>query len=204
MRGCLDYPGSGDFRQLLERARFGDNEARGRVLQYFWLALLDDARRDLPWDLRSKVGGSDLVQETMLDAHRDFDQFTGRTGEEFFLWLQCLLRHNFSNFLRAFRTRAKRQVRREVPLFAVSDRFVADERRPRPESPPEGVIHRESRDRCCRAFERAPDEIRELLRLRFDERLTYSDIGGRIGLTAEAARKLLTRSLRLLRDELAD
>jgi hypothetical protein len=43
-----------------------------------------------------------------------------------------------------------------------------------------------------------------LIRLRFDERLKYDDIGRRMGLTAEAARKLLTRTLRLLGDELAD
>jgi RNA polymerase sigma-70 factor (ECF subfamily) len=204
MRGFLGNTGCGDFGQLLDRAQSGDDDARGRVLQYFWLALLQDARRDLPWDLRQKVGGSDLVQEAMLDAHKRFDQFTGRTAEEFYLWLRCLLRHKFSDFARAYRTRAKRQVRREVPLFTVSDQFDVDERRPAPESPPDEAIHRESRDRYFRAVERAPDEIRELIRLRFDERLTYSDIGERMGFTAEAARKLLTRTLRLLGDELAD
>jgi RNA polymerase sigma-70 factor, ECF subfamily len=204
MREFLGNPSRGDFGRLLERAKWGDNDARGRVLQYFWLALLHDARRDLPWELRSKFGGSDLVQETMLDAHKDFDQFTGRTCEEFFVWLQCLLRHNFSNFVRAYRTRAKRAVKREMPLPAQFDQVSTDERRPTPESPPDGATRQESKARYARAVERAPDEIRELIRLRFDERLTFEDIGDRMGLSAEAARKLLTRTLRLLGDELAD
>jgi len=202
MRRFVGNLSCADFGHLLECARSGDSDARGRVLQYFWLALLHDARRDLPWELRSKVGGSDLVQETMLDAHKDFDRFTGGTGEEFFVWLQCLLRHNFSNFLRAYRTRAKRQIGREVPLLAEFDEVIADGRRRAAESPREGSIHRESKERYARAIERTPDEIRELIRLRFDEGRTYGDIGGRMGLTAEAARKLLTRTLRLLGDEL--
>jgi hypothetical protein len=38
--------------------------------------------------------------------------------------------------------------------------------------------------------------------LRFDERLRFSEIGERLGMTADAARKLLTRTLRLLGSEL--
>jgi hypothetical protein len=53
---------SRDFEHLLARARSGDPEARGRVLQQFWLTLLRDARSDMPYDLQAKGGGSDLVQ----------------------------------------------------------------------------------------------------------------------------------------------
>jgi hypothetical protein len=49
-----------------------------------------------------------------------------------------------------------------------------------------------------------PDDIGELMRLRFDARLTFSEIGGRLGMTPEGARKLLTRTLRLLGEELGD
>src|SRR5262249_3530370 len=190
--------------RLLDRARFGDDDARGRVLQYFWLELLQDARCDLPWDLRQKIGGSDLVQETMVEAHKRFDQFTGRTGEEFYIWLRCLLRNKFSDFARAYRTRAKRQVRREVSLSAEDDEIISDNRKTAPQSPSDGAIRQEFRERYSRAVQQLPGEIRELIHLRFEERLTFNDIGERIGLTAEAARKLLTRTLRLLGDELAD
>jgi RNA polymerase sigma-70 factor (ECF subfamily) len=204
MRGRFGIQVCADFEQLLDRARDGDPLARGRILQQFWLALLHDARRDMPHDLRAKGGGSDLVQETILDAHKDFEQFTGRTEQEFFAWLQCLLRHNFSNFLRAYRKQAKREIRREVPLLFESDEPAYDRRRSALGSGGEEVINSESRECYRRAIELMPDEIRELIRLRFDERLTYHDIGGRLGLTAEAARKLLTRTLRLLAKDLED
>jgi RNA polymerase sigma-70 factor, ECF subfamily len=198
-------PACRDFEQVLALARAGDSDARGRLLQYFWLALLRDARRDLPWDLQPKGGASDLVQETMLDAHKDFEQFTGTTGEEFFAWLQCLLRNNFSNFVRAYRRQAKRQVKREVPLVRTASNGALDDRRRFPlSSPSEGVIRREATERYRRAIQQMPEEIRDVIRWRFDERRTYREIGGRLGLTPEAVRKLLTRTLRLLGDELAD
>jgi RNA polymerase sigma factor (sigma-70 family) len=140
----------------------------------------------------------------MLKAHKNLDRFTGRTGEEFYYWLRCLLRHKFSDFVRAYRTRAKRQIRREVSLHAKSVQVTADRRRTAPEAPTEVAIHQELIDGKTRALTRAPEEIRELIRLRFDERLTYSDIGARLGLNAEVARKLLTRTLRLLGEELAE
>jgi RNA polymerase sigma-70 factor (ECF subfamily) len=187
-----------DFENLLGRSRAGDNDARGRVLQQFWQALLHDARRDLPPDLQPKGGASDLVQETMLDAHKDFDRFHGYTEGEFFAWLQCLLRHNFANFARAYRTHAKRQLKREEPLLAAAGHRLADE------SPSEGAIRRESSERFRRAIGQMPGDLRDLITLRFDEGLTYADIGRRLGLTAEAVRKLLIRTLRLLGDELED
>ena len=68
----------------------------------------------------------------------------------------------------------------------------------------EAVIRQESSERYRKALDRMPAEIGELVRLRFDARLTYPDIASRLGMTAEGVRKLLTRTLRLLGEELAD
>jgi RNA polymerase sigma-70 factor (ECF subfamily) len=194
--------GTGDFGELLFRARNGDNDARGRILQMFWLALLQEARRDFPSDLQAKGGASDVVQETMLDAHRDLDQFRGRTSDECFAWLLSLLPHNFSNFARLYRKQAKRQIEREERLVrAVVHARGGVAGRPTPESPSDVAIRRETAERLSRSAARLPDEIGELLRLRFGERLSFPAVGDRLGMHAESARKLLTRTLRLLGDE---
>ena len=67
-----------------------------------------------------------------------------------------------------------------------------------------GLLWKAGRYSAAVRLEQMPPEISELMRLRFDARLTYSDIAGRLGMTADSARKLLTRTLRLLGDELED
>src|SRR5262245_44071679 len=49
-------PSYDEFDDLLARARFGDLDARGRILNQFWLALLHEARRNFPADLQAKGG----------------------------------------------------------------------------------------------------------------------------------------------------
>jgi RNA polymerase sigma-70 factor (ECF subfamily) len=199
-----DRASSGDFDELLSRARAGDSAARGRILQTFWLALLHEARRDFPADLQAKGGASDVVQETMLDAHRDLEQFNGRTSEEFFAWLLSLLQHNFSNFARAYRSQAKRQIKREERSVAAFLSATELPTRSRPESPSDAAIRRETTERLRNSAARLPDQIGELLRLRFGEQLSFSELGDRLGMSADAARKLLTRTLRLLGNDLED
>ena len=47
--------------------------------------------------LKAKVDASDLVQQTLLDAHRGLAKFRGETEAE---WLGCLARHRPSSVAR--------------------------------------------------------------------------------------------------------
>jgi RNA polymerase sigma-70 factor (ECF subfamily) len=60
------------------------------------LALLRDyllilARMQVPGALRARIDPSDLVQETLLHAHRDRDQFQGTTTAQTAGWLRKIL-----------------------------------------------------------------------------------------------------------------
>ena len=70
-------------RELLSRARKGDGECLGELLTLYrnYLTLL--AGTQLERRLRPRVSPSDIVQETMLRAHRHFGQFKGRSEAEF-------------------------------------------------------------------------------------------------------------------------
>src|SRR4051794_31998201 len=72
-------PASGWLARFLDEARRGDAEAMGRALEPFRDYLLLVANEELDQALRSKVGASDLVQDTFLGAHRDLSSFRGRT-----------------------------------------------------------------------------------------------------------------------------
>src|SRR5690348_7072097 len=105
---------AGDAAQWLAEARAGSREALGQVLEVFRGYLLLIADRELDPRLRAKGGASDLVQETFLEAQRDFVGFHGDSAEELRAWLRRLLLNNLANFTRQYRERAKRDVGREV------------------------------------------------------------------------------------------
>src|SRR5438105_1940581 len=105
-----------DIAPLLDAARSGSREALGQLLESCRGYLLMVAKGELDRDLQAKEGASDLVQETFLEAQRDFVQFQGASEAELLAWLRRLLLNNVANFTRRYRTTGKRSVEREVVL----------------------------------------------------------------------------------------
>jgi RNA polymerase sigma-70 factor (ECF subfamily) len=89
--------------------------ADGPRLERFreYLRLL--AEMHLDRRLQAKLDASDVVQQTLLEAHRDLDKFRGQSDQELAAWLRQTLVHNLANAARDF-SRAKRDVRRERSL----------------------------------------------------------------------------------------
>ena len=95
-------------------------EDADRDLERFRSYLLLLARVRLDPLARPKVSASDVVQQTLLEAHRDLAQFRGRTVNEQAAWLRHILARNLANVLRDLR-RDKRDVAREQGLQAALD-----------------------------------------------------------------------------------
>ena len=76
------------------------------------------ARKQIGSWLRPKVDASDLVQQTLLEAHRGLARFEGRSREEWLAWLRQILARNAVDFVRHFQQAEKRCVGREVSLTA--------------------------------------------------------------------------------------
>src|SRR5262245_24657724 len=106
---------SGDAAQWLPAARAGSPEAMGQAFEACRDYLLRIANEELASDLQAKGGASDIVQETFLEAQRDFGRFAGGTHDELLAWLRQLLLHNMADFTRRYRT-DKRRAGREVAL----------------------------------------------------------------------------------------
>ncbi len=100
----------------LIEARGGSHSALGLALEAGRKYLLQIANRALDDKLRPKVGASDLVQDTYLEAQRDFGQFRGQTEAEFYGWLQGILANRLSNNARRYVQTQRRAVDREVRL----------------------------------------------------------------------------------------
>src|SRR5262245_3668507 len=77
------------------------------------LVLLASAQLDPPWQAR--VSPSDLVQQSLLEAHHAADQFRGTTDAELRAWLRRILTRNLANVARDL-TRQRRNVDAERSL----------------------------------------------------------------------------------------
>jgi RNA polymerase sigma-70 factor (ECF subfamily) len=195
--------GAGDMPNWLPAARAGSPEALGQALEACRNYLLLIADQELDQDVRAKGGASDLVQETFLEAQRDFAAFHGDSPAELRAWLRRLLLNNLANFTRGFRATAKRQIAREVPLDAGSssvDRagaLAADA-----PSPSGEAMAKEQAEALDRALQRLPPDYRRVITLRHQEQRSFEDIGNLMQRSPNAARMLWLRAVERLRREL--
>jgi len=106
-----------DSDRSLADARAGSPEALGAALEAHRRYLLLVAEKELAPELRAKGGASDLVQETFIEAQRDFGHFRGNSANEFRGWLRRILLHNLGAFTQRYRDAGMRDVGREVGLL---------------------------------------------------------------------------------------
>jgi RNA polymerase sigma-70 factor, ECF subfamily len=149
------------------------------------------ANRQLRSDLRPKVGGSDLVQETLLAAWT-----TSRNGtiapDDLRLWLRGILRKRIGRCHRRFITAKKRTVTAECSLVDIAD-------------PEDGELAESAlvRDELSAALSAAVEQLepheREVLGWRLDDELSWHEVGMRLDSTAEAARQVFRRAVAQLR-----
>jgi RNA polymerase sigma-70 factor (ECF subfamily) len=191
-----------DIALWLAQAQAGCLEALGQALEVYRLYLLGIARRELDPALQAKGGASDLVQETFLEAQRDFAQFRGASAAELQAWLRRLLLNNLANFKRTFRGTDKRDVGREVPLErATPGSAEAALTTPMP-APSGAAVANEQAEVVQAALARLPEKYRQVLVWRYQEGRSFEEIGQRLQRTANAARKLFARALERFEQEL--
>jgi RNA polymerase sigma-70 factor (ECF subfamily) len=197
------YAPAPDAAQWLPAARAGSKEALGRAFEACRAYLLLVAGRELDPELLAKGGASDLVQETFLEAQRDFGAFHGTTEQELLAWLRRLLLNNLANFRRRYRETAKRQAAAEVPLDAAgSSAEWADALAAGTPLPGDELIAQEQAAAVRQALARLPEEYRAVLVLRCQEDRSFEDIGRQMNRSANAAQKLWARALHRLQQEL--
>jgi RNA polymerase sigma-70 factor (ECF subfamily) len=202
----MDAPGP-PAEELLGRARAGDAEARGRLVEAYrsYLTLL--ARVQLGRRLQGKVDPSDLVQEAFLEAHRDFQQFRGQTEAELLAWLRRVLATSIADQVRRHRRTQRRDLRLEEQLAAALDRSSQALERglAAPDSSPSArAERREDARRLAEALERLPADYRDVLLLRHFQGLTFPEIARRLDKTLDGVKNVWLRGLSRLRRTLEE
>jgi RNA polymerase sigma-70 factor (ECF subfamily) len=185
---------------LLGQARAGCALALGRLLELYrnYLRLL--ARTQIDLALRVRLDPSDLVQETLLEAHRDFPQFLGTTEKELVTWLRRILVRNLADQVKHHKAQA-RNWKREESLEVLLDRSssAAEQALAKGISTPSALAsRREQAVLLADALARLPPDYREVIVLRNLEHLKFDDIATRLGRSSGAVRMLWSRALEKL------
>jgi RNA polymerase sigma-70 factor (ECF subfamily) len=199
-----------DPDDLLQQARGGRTAALGPLLELYrnYLHLL--ARTQIDLHLGRRANPSDLVQETFLEAFRDFDSFRGGSVGEFRAWLRRILVHNLGRLVAAQVTATKRSVRREVSLrgsLAALERSTSrfDQSLVSSWSSPSAREERlEVAAILADQLAKLPARQREVIVLRNLEGLSFDEVAEKMGATAGAVRMLWLRALARLKDYLEE
>jgi RNA polymerase sigma-70 factor (ECF subfamily) len=160
------------------------------------------AKMQLDERLRSKLDPSDIVQQTLLQAHRAMGDFRGKSDAEMAAWLRQILARNLAHAVRDF-GRDKRNVNRERSLQAAVDAssarldaWLAAEQ----SSPSQQAQRNEQVLELCNALEQLPDAQREAVQLHYWQSATLAEIAERLDRTPAATAGLLKRGMRKLRE----
>jgi RNA polymerase sigma-70 factor, ECF subfamily len=189
-------PFSSVFVTLLAAARGGSAQALGVLLQSFQPYLMSIARPRLPGDLRGKYDAADLVQETLLEAHRGFAGFDGNDADDLRVWLGGILKHNLKDCIRRYRDCSKRSIGRERSLEAAHEAGDPGDGEVDPyPTPCTQSIARESVAALREALLRLPPDEQAVICLRQFDSLSFQEIGRRLGRSPEATRKLFSRAI---------
>ncbi len=175
-------------------------------LERFRDFLLLLARMQLDERHQAKFDASDVVQQTLLEAHEKRDRFRGSTDEELAAWLRQSLKNNLLDAFRAL-GRAKRDVAKERSLDALIDEscsrieawFEAVQ-----SSPSQHAAKEEQLIQLARALAELPEGQRESIVLHHLKGWSLAEVSGHLGRTDSAVAGLLNRGLKKLREVLAE
>ena len=194
-----------EVQPLLNLARAGDAEARGKLLGSFerYLTLL--ARVQIGPRLQGKVDAADVVQETFLDAHRQFPMFRGTHEAELAAWLRRILAGQLALVMRRFLGSRGRDVRLERDLQQQVDdsaRMMDNGLAASLSTPSQHASKREQALLLADAMEALPPDYREVITLRHIEQLGFAEVATRMGRSEDSVQKLWVRALGKLRGAL--
>jgi len=164
-----------------------------------YLRLLARLQLDPRW--QAKLDPSDIVQQTLLQAHEGRDQFRGKTAAEQAAWLRQILTRVLANAVRDL-GRAKRDAGRERSLEAALEQssarleaWLAAEQ----SSPSESVERNEQLLRLAGALAQLPEDQRQAVALHHLQGWSLAEVARHLGRSEGAVAGLLHRGFKSLR-----
>jgi RNA polymerase sigma-70 factor, ECF subfamily len=194
-----------DTDHLLDLAASGDRSSREQLLARHRQRLKRMVAIRLDRRIAARVDPSDIVQEALADAARRLDDYLRERPMPYYPWLRRLA---FDRLDKAHRrhTAGRRSVEREEPpdlpnesALKLAERLLAPNT-----DPARAALRKENRQRVRELLDRLSAGDREVLVLRFLERLSTSEAAEVLGIKPGAVRLRLMRALERLRSNLGD
>lgn len=168
---------------LLQQAREGgDNASLGELLEFYRPLLERLSARRVGRRLAQKVSTSEVTQIALIAAAQRFGEFRGESVEQFRSWLIVILEHQITDHSRRFLFSQCRALTRETPL-------PRDLPHVRHERPSQICSAREQVGRLLAMVESLPVELRTIVRMRYQQDLTFAEIAKALGIPAATARR---------------
>ncbi len=188
--------------ELLNQAQAGGVEQLGQLLESYrhYLRLL--ARLEIGRNLQAKLDASDLVQDTLLEAHRNFFRFQGTSEPQFVCWLREIMAATLGNLLRRYLGTQGRDVRLERQIaqgIDESSQLLDCGLIDRGGSPSEGAAQREQGVILANALATLPADYREVLVLRNLQGHSFAEVALHMQRSLDSVQKLWMRALVVLR-----
>jgi RNA polymerase sigma-70 factor, ECF subfamily len=194
-----------DTERWILEARAGDSAVLGRLLEAYrgYLRLL--ARIEIGRRLQGKMDASDVVQETFLDAHRQFANFRGESEAQLLHWLREILAGTLANVVRRYFGTQARDVRLELNAgLDQSSQALGQILFDPHSSPSQGAMRGEQTLLVAGALARLPEDYQTVLVLRHLEGLPFAQVAERMGRSVDSVEKLWLRGLARLRQAFAE
>lgn len=164
------------------------------------------ARAQLDGRVQQRVDASDIVQETLLEAHRSLEQFEGESESDLSAWLRRILARRLAHAYRDH-TRQRRDVRRERSLEANLDESSCRLQQlaaSNSASPSQQAVSAERLRELADALESLTPQQREAIILHYFQSLTVPQIAMAMQRSEAAVGGLLHRGMQALRTQLRD
>ena len=150
-------------------------------------------------EFQGRLDPSDLVQQTLLKAHQNRDQFRGSSEPERMAWLRMILANTLADAIRKFAPRPARGSDPWRRHLEQSSRKLEAILAAEQTSPSQRVIRHEQLTRLADAIAQLPDDQRQAVELRHLQGLATAEIAPRMNRSVAAIGGLLQRGLRALR-----
>ena len=190
-------------QQLVTLAKQGDRSALGQLCVVYGERVRRIIRLRMGKELRSKLESMDMVQNVLMCAVRDLEDFTYTSEGDFLRWLGKIAENRIRDNLEKLHA-DKRDIRKEIPLHDDGSTSRDDRARvvePARNTTPSVILsRREELDKLEKAIDKLKPEYREVIVLAKIDGLSYKEIGDRLGKSADAAGHLLLRAMVSLTD----